>query len=87
MIQLTPEQRQILAQQLESPPQTCDPDTQMTYVLVPEAAYERAKALLTPEDEQFSQDLYPHVMQVFGRAGWDDPAMDVYNDLDPRRQS
>jgi len=23
-------------------------------------------------------------MQVFGRDGWDDPAMDVYNELDPR---
>lgn len=24
-------------------------------------------------------------MRVFGRDGWDDPAMDVYNDLDPRK--
>jgi len=35
---------------------------------------------------QFTRDMYPHVMEVFGREGWDDPAMDIYNDLDPRRQ-
>ena len=29
---------------------------------------------------QFLRDLYPHVLEVFGRDGWDDPAMDVYND-------
>ena len=28
--------------------------------------------------------MTPHVMELFGRDGWDDPAMDVYNELDPR---
>jgi len=23
-------------------------------------------------------------MEIFGREGWDDPEMDVYNDLDPQ---
>ncbi|MEI8371559.1 MAG: hypothetical protein WCJ35_01870 [Planctomycetota bacterium] len=36
------------------------------------------------DDNQFTGDLAPYVMQVFGRDGWDDPAMDVYNELDPR---
>jgi len=49
-----------------------------------EEVYERAKALLTQaEDQQFARDLYPHVMEIYGRAGWDDPAMDVYNELAP----
>ena len=27
-------------------------------------------------------------LEQFGkRAGWDDPEMDIYNDLDPRRKS
>jgi hypothetical protein len=87
MIQLTPEQRQALSEQHESPPRARDPDAQITYVLVREEVYERAKAVLTQsEDQEFARDLYPHVMEVFGRAGWDDPTMDVYNELDPRRQ-
>jgi hypothetical protein len=31
--------------------------------------------------------MYLPVMETFGKEGWDDPAMDIYNDLDPRRQS
>ena len=38
----------------------------------------------TDYDNQFVRDLSPQVIEVFGRAGWDDPAMDIYNDLDPR---
>jgi hypothetical protein len=88
MIELTLEQRQAVAQQGEKPPRAVDPDTQTTYVLIPEEIYARVKALLYDEEpNEFLRDMYPHVMQVFGREGWDDPAMDIYNDLDPRRQS
>lgn len=47
----------------------------------------QAVALLDEQGSQFTRDTYPHVMEVFGREGWDDPAMDLYNDLDPRSQS
>jgi hypothetical protein len=58
------------------------------HVLIPEEIYARVKALLDEEEaNQLLRDMYPHVMEVFGREGWDDPAMDIYNDLDPRRQS
>ena len=88
MIELTLEQRHAVAQQGEIPPHAVDPDTQTTYVLIPEEIYARVKALLNAEEaNQLLRDMYPHVMEVFGRAGWDDSAMDIYNDLDPRRQS
>ncbi len=86
MIELTPEQRQAL-QHSEKPVRACDPETKATWVLVPAEIYERAHRLFEEEeDSQFVRDLYPHVMEIFGREGWDDPAMDVYNELDPRRQ-
>ena len=45
----------------------------------------RLEALLGDEQgEQFPRDMYPHVMEVFGREGWDDPAMDINKHLDPR---
>jgi hypothetical protein len=86
MIELTLEQRQAVAQQGETPPRAVDPDTQTIYVLIREEAYAQLKVLLEEEGNQFLRDMYPYVMQVFGRDGWDDPAMDIYNDLDPRRQ-
>lgn len=36
-------------------------------------------------DEPDVRAMYPHMAKVFGEAGWDDPQMDVYDDLDPRR--
>ena len=88
MIELTREQRQAVAQQGEIPPRAVDPDTHTTYVLIREEVYAQVKALLGHESsDRFLHDMYPHVMEVFGRTGWDDPAMDIYNDLDPRRPS
>jgi hypothetical protein len=88
MIELTSEQRKAVAQQGETPPRALDPDTHTTYVLIREKVYARIKAILGDEDgDQFTRNMNPHVMAVFGREGWDDPAMDIYNDLDPRRQS
>lgn len=86
MIELTLEQRQAVAKQSEMPPRAIDPDTHTTYVLIREDVYARLKTILSDEDaNQFLRDMSPHVMEIFGREGWDDPAMDIYNDLDPRR--
>jgi hypothetical protein len=86
MIELTLEQRRAVAQQGEIPPRAIDPDTSTTYVLIREEVYARMRSLLDEaESNQFLRGMYHQVMEVFGRAGWDDPAMDIYNDLDPRR--
>ena len=88
MIELTLEQRLAVAQLAEAPPRAVDPDTRTTYVLIREEIYDRMKTLFTEEDDnQFVRQMYPHVMEVFAKAGWDDPAMDIYNDLDPRQQA
>ncbi len=85
MIELTLDQRRSMAQEQETPLRLVDPDTDTRYVLVREEVYNRVR-LLFDKDDGFSADLAPHVMQVFGRDGRDDPVMDAYNDLDPRRQ-
>jgi len=79
MIELTQEQRRGL--------EACEPivSTNTTYVLVRTDVYERIKSLLG--DEEWTQDAYQAAMEVFARDGWDDPRMDVYNELDPRRAS
>ncbi len=73
MIELTIEQRKAVAQQSDKLPRVLDPDTHATYVLIPEETYDRVKALLDEKaNNQFLRDIY---------------AMDIYNELDPRRQS
>jgi hypothetical protein len=84
MIELSQEQRQELSG--PEPARAMDPETKETYVLVRAEVYDRIKALFLADDEnRFVHDLFADVMAVFGRAGWDDPAMDVHNELDPRK--
>jgi hypothetical protein len=87
MIELTLEQRKAVAQDLETPPRVLDSETNTGYVLIRAEVYERIRQLLDLDDNQFTRDLAPHVMEFFGQAGWDDPAMDIYNELDPRFNS
>ncbi len=87
MIDLTADQRQALRAE-GKPLRLRDPDTNDTYVLIKSEVYERVQALFVKEDKnEFLHAMYPHVMEVFGREGWDDPSMDVYDELDPRRQA
>jgi hypothetical protein len=85
MIELTREQREAL-QMEQRPPRVRDPETNATYVLLESEVYDRVRKLFDADNDGLD-DIYPHVMEVFGREGWDDPAMDVYDELDPRRQA
>lgn len=73
-------------QREQSPARVSDPSQQANFVLVPADIYEKVKALF--EQVQAGEQGRRFQLQQFGRrAGWDDPAMDVYEDLDPRRAS
>jgi hypothetical protein len=85
-LKLTNELRQAMAAQPDEPVRLVDERTNTVYVLLRADRYEQLKALL-PEQEFHVRAMYPHLAKVFGPAGWDDPAMDVYDQLDPRRQS
>ncbi len=78
MIGLTQEQRQ----ELEAARPVAVP-TNTPYVLVREDVYDRIKELLG--DEAWTDDAYRAALEVFARDGWNDPRMDVYDELDPRR--
>ena len=87
ILQLTKEQREAIGKENNDGIQIVDSETQQVYVLLRSEVYERLKSLLALDEEnQFASEVYSQVMEVFGREGWDDPSMDVYNELDPRRQ-
>ena len=86
MIQLTNEQWADVSRQIDLPIRVSDPSQRQSFVLVPSDVYEQFRALfedvpLTEQERQF------HLQQFGKRAGWDDPEMDVYDELDPRRKS
>ena len=85
-IRLTEEQWANVQQGSEVPVRVSDPAQNATFVLVRADVYERFKALFE-EDPVTEQERLFQLQQFGKRAGWDDPEMDVYDDLDPRRKS
>jgi len=83
MTTLTPELRKALEAAGDQPVVVVDPETNQQYVLLRAECYERLHhffeqgSLSRPEQEAL-------LRQAGERAGWDDPEMDIYNDLDPR---
>ncbi len=70
----------------DQPIRLTDPETNSEYVLLPADLYDQIRELFY-EHSTLTQDEKRALMLRAGlRAGWDDPEMDVYNDLDPRRQ-
>ena len=71
-----------------TPLKLVDPQTGEAYLLVREAAYAQAQSLLAEAgttDEALS-DSYRAQVESAMRAGWNDPAMDDYNDYDRHRK-
>ena len=63
-----------------------DPETQAEYVLLQADMYDQLHGLLDNETSLTPDERRAVLIQAGLRAGWDDPEMDVYNELDPRRQ-
>ena len=83
---LSNEQRQAINEQQPGEPlYVIDTDTQEDWVLVPDGTYQKIRALLG--DDTFDiRETYPLQEKVAGAAGWDDPAMDDYNDYAAHRK-
>ncbi|HJT35230.1 MAG TPA: hypothetical protein VJ783_24610 [Pirellulales bacterium] len=81
MTQLTQEQSSAVRAAEETPVRMVDPDTNIEYVLLRADVYERVRHLFDDSEA----DAFLAQIESAAAAGWDDPALDVYNDLDPRR--
>jgi hypothetical protein len=68
----------------DQPLAVLDPQTHERYVLLRAEVYERLQALFA--QEPVSKEEQRSLLGMAGkRAGWDDPEMDIYNELDPRQ--
>lgn len=85
-ILLTDQQWADMQHEREVPVRVSDPSNESSFVLLKAEVYERLKSLFEEDPVTHQERLFQ--LQQFGRrAGWDDPAMDIYDDLDPRRPS
>jgi hypothetical protein len=80
MTAIPSEIRQAIEQAGDAPLQLTDPETNATYVIIRAEVYERMRALC---DDFDIRELYPMMNEVAAREGWDDPAMDIYNEYQP----
>ena len=84
MLELTERQRQELHRSAQGELRLSDPDTQEEYVLLKVSVYERLKALVYDDSESPISDAYPLMDEMAAKGGWDDPSLDIYNDLIPK---
>ena len=64
-----------------------DPETNVEYVVLPAETFELLmRKGVYYDDGPLTEEEQNALLIEFGRrAGWDDPEMDVYNDMVPRR--
>ena len=63
-----------------------DPETHAEYVLLQADMYDQFHHLLYDDTPLTPDERRAVLLQAGLRAGWDDPEMDIYNEIDPRRQ-
>lgn len=77
---LTEELRKAIAAQPGRPVHLVDPQTHTDYVLLRADIFDQMQASYDDSDYDV-REMLPHMAKVFGPAGWDDPEMDVYDDI------
>ncbi|HEY7494035.1 MAG TPA: hypothetical protein VIH59_23405 [Candidatus Tectomicrobia bacterium] len=62
-----------------------DPETHAEYVLLQAELYDQIHELLDNKTPLTPDERSAVLIQAGLRAAWDDPELDIYNDLEPRR--
>ena len=77
MIEFTESQMQALEGSITEPIQILHPQTHQTYVLVPQAIYERFKSLLDPGEDD-PEDGLAYINEVMAEDDENDPLLESY---------
>jgi hypothetical protein len=80
MTTLTPELQEAIRNAQGEPIRMEDPQTNARYVLLREEDYERVKSLFE-EDLPTKEEQLAYLSHIVKITGWDDPEMDIYNDM------
>lgn len=80
---ITPEIRRAIEQAGGQPVRLEDPQTSESYVVLKADEYDRLRRIDDEEDRRSAESMFPGIQEAFD--DWNDPSMDLYNALDPRR--
>ncbi len=83
MIELNEELHHAIVEAGSEPVRLIDPATKREYVIMLAVEYDRVKSAMS--DGDWPAASYLAAFPVLARDGWNDPRMDVYDALDPRR--
>ncbi len=84
MSTLSDQQRQDLQANAGLPVPVVDEQTQKVYYLISSDQFEKVRALLVVEDFE-PREMYPLTAKTAASAGWNAPAMDIYDQYDEHR--
>ncbi len=85
MITLTEELQQAVQDANKQPIRLVDPNTDLEYVVLPAEIFDKVQHVFYDANPLTIEEQRALLVQVGLSVGWNDPAMDVYNELDPRR--
>ena len=86
MIAISEELRQAVNESKTKLVHLVDPETNAEYVVLPAETFAKMQERDLYDDSPFTEEEQKELLVEFGLSlGWDDPEMDVYNELDPRR--
>ena len=85
MIVLTKKLQQAVQEANGQPVRLADPETGSEYVVLPAKIFDQVQDVLYNTNPLAIEEQRALLVKVGLSVGWDDPAMDVYNELDPRR--
>lgn len=83
MLTMPKELQQVIHASRGGPVRLTDPETMAEYVILSSEIYEQLLYDDVPLTTDEQQDL---LIQAGLRAGWDESEMDIYNNLDPRKE-
>lgn len=85
MIALPKDIQEAVRSSEDQPIRRTDPETNSEYVRLPSELHDQARELFYEHSTLSPDEKRALMVQAGLRAGWDDPEMDVYKDLDPRQ--
>ena len=87
MIVLTKKLQQAVQDTNGQPMRPVDPETHLEYVVLPAKIFDRIQDIFYNSNPLTIEEQRALLVKVGLSVGWDDPEMDVYNELDPRLDS
>ena len=87
MIALSEELRQAVKDSKGNLVRLVDPETNAEYVVLPAETFAQMQEKLYDDGPLTLEEKRAMLVKAGLRAGWNDPEMDVYDELDPRREN